>query len=244
MANPPLTVGALFSGIGGLELGLERAGMKTCWQVEIDPYCQRVLAKHWPDVPRYGDIKEVDPRELERVDVICGGFPCQPVSKAGQHRAEADERWIWPEFARIVRGVRPRYVVIENVPGLLTASGGRAAQAVLGDLAELGFDAEWACIPAAAVGAPHLRYRVLLVAYPNDSGLQGPEPAERRFVFARSGLPTRREWPTEPSVGRVAYGVPSRVDRLRAIGNAVVPQVAEWVGHQIVDFDALLPQRT
>lgn len=230
-----LTVGSLFAGIGGLDLGLERAGMETRWQVEFDPYCQRVLAKHWPDVPRYGDIKEVDPSELERVDVICGGFPCQPVSLAGHRKAEADDRWLWPEFARVVRGVRPRYVVIENVPGLLTASGGRAAQAVLGDLAELGFDAEWACIPAASVGAPHLRYRVVIVAYAD----QGRRAGRPRLIGekGRAELENGGGWLPEPDVGRVANGVPRRVDRLRTLGNAVVPQVAEWVGRQIVAFD-------
>jgi len=156
--------GSFFSGIEGIGLGLERAGMTCRWQVEIDPYCLAVLRKHWPDVPKYGDIRALTGDELEPVDLICGGFPCQPVSLAGRRRGAADERWLWPEFARLLRVLRPRFALLENVPGLL-AGGGMAE--VLGDLAALGFDAEWDCIPAAAVGAPHLRYRVFICAYRN-----------------------------------------------------------------------------
>jgi len=158
-----LTVGSLFSGIGGLDLGLERAGMQVKWQVEIDDYCQRVLAKHWPDVKRYGNVQECGDN-LEQVDLICGGFPCQPVSCAGQRKGDADDRWLWPEFRRIVRILRPRWVLAENVPGLLSIDAGRLFGDVLRDLAESGYDAEWDCIPAATVGAPHIRYRVFILA--------------------------------------------------------------------------------
>src|SRR5438270_5688184 len=156
-----LTVGSLFSGIGGLDLGLERAGMSVAWQVENDPFCAAVLEKHWPGVKRYGDIREIRWEEVESVDLVCGGFPCQPVSLAGRRLGTTDDRWLWPEFARCVRTVRPRYVLVENVPGLLV----RGMGDVLGDLAACGYDAEWDCLPAAAVGAPHLRYRVFIVAY-------------------------------------------------------------------------------
>jgi DNA (cytosine-5)-methyltransferase 1 len=159
-----LTVGSLFSGIGGFDLGLERAGMTVVWQVENEPYCNKVLAKHWPHVTRYGDIKEIDWSEVERPDLICGGFPCQPVSLAGKRLAQEDERWLWPEVDRCIRALRPRYALLENVPGLLSAG----MSDVLGDLAACGYDAEWDCIPAAAVGAPHLRYRVWIVAYPSQ----------------------------------------------------------------------------
>lgn len=162
-----LTVGSLFSGIGGLDLGLEWAGMETRWQVENDPFCQTILNKHWPDIPLYGDIHDLDPAELEPVDLICGGFPCQPVSLAGKREAQNDPRWLWPEFFRIVRFLRPSYVLVENVPGLASAGMGD----VLGDLASIGFDAEWESFPAAAVGAPHLRYRIFIVAYPNSGPL-------------------------------------------------------------------------
>src|SRR6266850_6229536 len=125
------TFGSLFAGIGGFDLGLERAGWICRWQVELDPFCQRVLAKHWPDVRRYGDVRAFPEPDTERVDLICGGFPCQPVSVAGKRRAQADERWLWPEFARVVRALRPHLVLVENVPGLLQ----RGIGDVLGDLA-------------------------------------------------------------------------------------------------------------
>ena len=164
-----LTVGSLFSGIGGLDLGLERAGMDVKWQVEKDPYCVTVLERHWPDVKRYGDIKELDPHDLEAVDVVAGGFPCQPVSTAGKRKAQADPRWLWPDFARVLRHLRPRYAVLENVPGLFTAG----FSDVLTDLHDLGFDAEWSVVSACGVGAPHLRERLFLVAYTAGEGLEG-----------------------------------------------------------------------
>ena len=142
-----MRVGSLFSGIGGFDLGLERAGHEIVWQVENDAYCLKVLAKHWPDVPCYEDVHDVGAHNLEEVDVICGGFPCQPVSVAGKQRGQDDERWLWPEFARILRELRPRYALVENVPGLLV----RGLGDVLGDLAELGYSAEWGCVSAARV---------------------------------------------------------------------------------------------
>lgn len=270
-----MRVGSLFSGIGGFDLGLERAGMEIVWQVEIDPYCQRVLARHWPDVPRHGEVRELDPAVLGRADLICGGFPCQPVSLAGRRLGQADDRWLWPEFARIVRGVRPRYVLVENVPGLLSVGG---MGDVLGDLAVLGYDAEWESIPAFAVGAPHRRWRVFILAHAGraerrentSSGIdtyrddaQGeaaswaPQSGEdgRTWVLGHadsarlsilSGGEAAAElarfgaaggagwWGAEPDVGRMADGVPARVDRLGMLGNAVVPQVAEWIGRRIM----------
>lgn len=235
-----LTFGSLFSGIGGIDLGLERAGMQCKWQVELDDYCLKVLAKHWPDVPRYGDIKELDPHDLAPVDLICGGFPCQPVSIAGKRLAQADERWLWPEFFRIVRTLRPRYVLVENVPGLLSAGMGD----VLGDLAADGYDAEWDCILAAAVGASHLRCRVFVVAYPTGcyvSEQVSPQSIirERRAESRGGGSNESRPgwWLPEPPLDRMADGVPCGVVRapLKALGNAVVPQVAEWIGRRIVD---------
>ena len=118
--------GSLFAGIGGLDLGLETSGMECIWQVERDEYCQKILKQQWPDVKRYKDIFELDAEELEPVDLICGGFPCQPVSQAGRRIGTSDERWLWPEFARIIRQIRPRWVVAENVTGLLSANSGRA----------------------------------------------------------------------------------------------------------------------
>ncbi len=155
------TFGSLFSGIGGLDLGLERAGWECCWQVERDAFRRKVLDKHWPSVNRYGDICEVNFENIESVDLIAGGFPCQPVSSAGKMLAQQDARWLWPEFARAIRTVRPHLVLIENVTGLLI----RGFEDVLRDLAASGYDAEWQVLPAIAFGAPHLRARIWIVAY-------------------------------------------------------------------------------
>ena len=292
--------GSLFSGIGGLDLGLERAGMTVAWQSEIDPYACRVLSKHWPSVPNRGDVTTIDWSTVEPVDLICGGYPCQPFSLAGARQGEDDARHLWPHFARAIRELRPRWALLENVPAHLSLGFG----SVLGDLAALGFDADWDCIPAAAVGAPHLRYRVFIVAHANEQQHEGGAPAvgrttatqlpadtdrgrqsrhsgtqrpgrkvhgdeqrladtgrSRSFVadpigvagttpesrrvragsHGESGFGTDQglrcggdNWATEPDVGRVADGVPDRVDRLRALGNAVVPQVAEFVGRKIM----------
>ena len=264
MSRP--TVGSLFAGIGGIDLGLEWAGFETAWFCEQDEYCQKILARHWPGVPCFPDVRGID-ENAARVDVLAGGFPCQPVSTAGRRLAQDDPRWLWPEFARLIRLLRPRGVLLENVPGLLTAGFGN----VLGDLAESGYDAEWDCIPAAAAGAPHRRDRVFIIATPrpvadaalmlsngsdhyasqcpqpsavsksrnrswpapmadaNSAGSQGRGPGWTTANRAgQSGI-----WPAEPAVGRVANGIPNRVDRLRALGNAVVPQVAEIVGRRL-----------
>jgi DNA (cytosine-5)-methyltransferase 1 len=237
-----LNVLSLFAGIGGLELGLERAGMTTVGQVEIDEYCRRVLAKHWPDVPKHDDVRTTpdwwtsEPRP--RVDVVCGGFPCQPFSPAGLQRGTADERWGWPWFADVIRAVRPSYIVVENVAALL-----RHADAfgwLLGDLAELGFDADWCVLSACSVGAPHRRRRLYLVAYPASTGLQGLHEAGRRVDLQSASAIVWRDWPGEPAVARVADGIPRRLvlDEIRSLGNAVVPQVAEYVGRLIVDHAA------
>jgi len=289
-----VTFGSLFSGIGGIDLGLERAGMQCLWQVEIDPFCQNVLAKHWPDVKRYGDITKLDGSELERVDLIAGGFPCQDVSHAGTKKGlDGARSGLWFEMSRMVRVVRPRYVVVENVAALLVRGLGR----VLGDLAALGYSAEWECLPAAAFGAPHIRDRVFILAYDDGdysrtSGTRQDQAGSARLpigsresnaivstmantesISERAGLCSRESrrqwrgrlgdggsafdapdsnsqseiwpseswsqrghWATEPDVGRVANGIPRRVDRLRGLGNAVVPQVAEWIGRRIIAF--------
>lgn len=254
-----MTVGSLFAGIGGMELGLERAGMEVRWQVEIDPFCRKVLTKHWPDVPKYEDVRDVGAHNLEPVDLICGGFPCQDLSRAGR-RAGIDgaKSGLWREYARIVRELRPAFVFVENVPGLLVHGLG----SVLGDLAALGYDAEWDCIPASALGAPHIRDRFWLLAYAHREGQpqpQGRVPYVRRWALDSRQAPnvddavrgrhgTQEEairagwvtaefsgwWASEPDVGRMAHGVPSRVDRLAALGNAVVPQVAEYIGRQLL----------
>jgi DNA (cytosine-5)-methyltransferase 1 len=265
-----MTFGSLFAGIGGMDLGLERAGMVCRWQVEIDPFARRVLAKHWPDVRRHDDVKTFPPTDPEdwKVDLICGGFPCQDISFAGRGAGLAGARsGLWFEYARIVGDLRPRYVLVENVSALLV----RGLDAVLGTLASLGYDAEWECIPASALGAPHIRERVFILAHSANlrcerlptvagSSLQGEEdrrlfqsPGSRESTSSladpnspRPSLAQQERqlrgpvakcgwWATEPDVGRVAHGVPHRVDRLRGLGNAVVPQVAQWIGERIME---------
>jgi DNA (cytosine-5)-methyltransferase 1 len=166
-----MTFGSLFAGIGGFDLGFERAGLRCKWQVEIDPFCRRVLAKHWPAVHRHDDVRtfpDGDP-EAFKVDVICGGFPCQDISLAGRRAGLKGERsGLWSEFARIIRVLRPQFVVVENVPGLLAPEKEEEQAAigcVVGELAECGYDAEWACLPASAFGSTQQRFRVFIVAY-------------------------------------------------------------------------------
>lgn len=230
-----MTFGSLFSGIGGMDLGLERAGMVCRWQCEIDPYARRVLAKHWPEVTRYGDIRDLDDR-LERVDLIAGGFPCQPVSLAGKRRGRDDERWLWPELARIVRLLRPRFVLVENVAALAF----RGLGDVLGDLCALGYDAEWSAVSACAVGAPHTRERLFLLAHADRE--LGPSRLRLLAEHDRQGplqppgdRERRRAWlATVPGSGGSLDGTADWLDRLRVVGNACVPQVAECVGRRIM----------
>jgi DNA (cytosine-5)-methyltransferase 1 len=235
-----LTVGSLFSGIGGLDLGLERAGMNVIWQSEIDPYASRVLKKHWPEVPNYGDIKTINWGDVVRPDVICGGYPCQPFSTAGKRKGTDDPRHLWPWVRQAISELRPRYAILENVRGHISLG----LSTVIGELASIGYDAEWQLISAASQGAPHLRERVVIVAYPN-----GEQLGQRRLPEYTGQTHSRRVyngcrqtcnvgwqwWQTEPNVGRVANGVPSRVDRLRGLGNAVVPQVAEVIGRLVIE---------
>lgn len=267
----------LFSGIGGFSLGLERAGMRTVAFCEIDPFCRAVLRKHWPEVPIYDDVQTLTAARLASdgigVDVICGGFPCQDISTAGKGAGLAGKRsGLWYEFHRLIDEIKPRYAIIENVSALRS----KGLDAVLGSLAAVGYDAEWHCIPASAVGAPHRRDRIWIVAYPNGqqqqpmlsrcsvegSGAIAPTgaldvdvassgrdgawqsnvayPGRKSAQVSTSGrlttisLPQRDSWwEAEPNVGRVADGVPNRTHRLKALGNAVVPQIPEIIGRAI-----------
>ena len=160
----------LFSGIGGFSLGLERAGMETVAFCEYDEKCRQVLTKHWPDVPQYTDVRTLTGEQLEadgiNVDVICGGFPCQDISLAGNGAGiEGERSGLWSEYARLISEIRPKYALIENVTALLI----RGIDRVLCDLAQIGYDAEWHCIPASSIGANHRRDRVWIVAYPNGN---------------------------------------------------------------------------
>jgi len=292
---------SLFSGIGGMDLGLERAGMTVVAHSEIDAYACRVLRKHWPDVPNLGDITkitEADVEQLGPIDLVAGGFPCQDLSVAGKQAGiNASRSGLFWELMRIVRLARPRYVLLENVPALLSRPDWMGA--VLGALAESGFDAEWDCIPAAAVGAPHRRDRVFVVAYPSqlqrdggddyarcrgegertgaeprngssaphvaDADGTGPqgrgngrrgfgEGAGKRLARARSRA-VEGIWRAEPGMGDLVDGISpgldggwgrvaaprvvndalNRVARLRGLGNAVVPAVAEFIGRCIME---------
>jgi DNA (cytosine-5)-methyltransferase 1 len=243
-----MNFGSLFCGIGGFDLGLERAGMHCEWQVEIDPYARRVLEKHWPRVRRHDDIRTFPPAGEWGVDLVCGGFPCQPVSHAGKRKGTADDRWLWPEFARVLRLLRPRYAILENTPGILTCG----FNGILGDLAEMGFDADWGFISAEAFGAAIKRERFFLVAFPAgircktrhflDSS-SDPFAAYEKWnmewdgVSVRSDSPNLRRIP-DPRVLRVAHGVSEGLDRLRCLGNAVVPQCAEYIGRIIMESEA------
>jgi DNA (cytosine-5)-methyltransferase 1 len=299
-----MLVGSLFSGIGGLELGLERAGMKTIWQVEFNEYCQRVLRKHWKDTKIYGDITKVNFKTVEKVDLICGGFPCQPFSHAGKRKGVSDSRWLWPEFYRAIREVRPTWVVVENVQGLLSIDSGRVFIGILRNLNEIGYDAEWFTLRASDFGAPHRRERVFIVAHAKrglssfeweevsevggdvgnsesdtgetlgnvqegqDSDTGGsdgdaPDTAEFSDRFAgriqegasSSELTGEISWripwiEVATRFCRVDDGLPveldgfklskagHRVERLKALGNAVVPQVAEHIGRMIMDYES------
>ena len=168
-----------------------------------------------------------------KVDLLCGGFPCQPFSVAGKRKGTSDKRWLWPEFIRVIRLLRPNYILVENVPGILASWEGMGE--ILRGLAQSGYDAEWDSIPAAAFGAPHRRYRVFIVAYASGKRCW---PKTEESIFAGGATPQLCSWwSVEPDVGRVAYGVPRQLDRGRSIGNAVVPQVAEWIGRRIMEFD-------
>jgi len=314
-----LAVGSLFAGIGGFDLAARWLGWRTLWYSEIDPYASAVMKKRFPDAVNHGDVTQLRGSHVARVDVLCGGFPCQDISLAGKGAGiEGSRSGLWTHYARIIDEVRPSWVVIENVSALRS----RGLDRVLGSLAALGYDAEWHCIPAAYVGAPHRRDRIWIVAHPNadesrsqgwdraivrecarqqpvgpmgaladadrvvgnerggsDPGQgEGRRHADRSVVGANeladaecSGVSDDRQrevvgspgsmqreapererlwadarerhnavgvgewWESEPDVGRVAHGVPSRVDRLRCLGNAIVPQVAAFIFQAIYD---------
>jgi DNA (cytosine-5)-methyltransferase 1 len=240
-----LKFGSLFSGIGGIDLGLERAGMHCAWQVEIDEYRQKVLAKRFPDVARYGDVRTCGKRDLSAVDILAGGFPCQDISLAGQGAGLNGERsGLWREFSRLICELRPRYVIVENVAALLYRGIGR----VLGDLAASGYDAQWRVFRAADFGYPHERKRLFIVAYSDKNRCVRLDPyhAQRSarlyptlqtsetMVLLRDRIAQLEEGWREPSVCRVDDGVPAWLERLAGIGDSVVPQVAEHVGRCIL----------
>lgn len=182
MEDMPFTFGSLFSGIGGLDLGLERANMQCAWQCEINDYATKVLEKHWPNVTRFRDVRTAGKHNLTAVDLIAGGPPCQPHSLAGERKASKDERNLWPEFYRIICELRPRWVLVENVLGLLSSEGGQFFGGILRDLAQARYDAEWCVLSAAQFGAPHLRERVFIVAHTTGARQQSQQDTRRCSV--------------------------------------------------------------
>jgi len=329
-----MNVGSLFSGIGGIELGFEREGFKTEWFVENTPYCKAILAKRFPNAKIYDDITQLDFASLPKVDVLTGGFPCQDISNAGKRAGiQGSRSGLWKYFAKSIRILRPKIVFVENVSALLN----RGLDTVLADLAKIGYDAEWHCVPASAVGAPHRRDRIFIIAtimadscefgldakqskpeklfnkrqqsteenlsrgcglksstnhqhnahvadsdqfgrdnrqhhwqkrpvqdisrrcfqkdkpkgdrWQHGSGKIGQilpntkknmaDSAKQRFERRKRRTPKRSRptqqgwWESEPELGRVAYGIPNRVDRIKSIGNAVVPQLAQAIAKTI-----------
>ncbi len=176
-----MTHGSLFAGIGGFDLAAECAGIKTIWQVEINPYCQRVLKKNFPEAKRYGDIRDVGKHNLERVDIISGGFPCQPFSIAGKQKGKTDDRFLWPEMFRVIREMRPSFVICENVTGIIDL----ALDQVLIDLENKGYVGETFIIPACAVNAPHKRDRVWIIAYSKNTDFNWDDES-RIFTYSDS----------------------------------------------------------
>jgi DNA (cytosine-5)-methyltransferase 1 len=239
----------LFSGIGGFSLGLERTGgFETVAFCEIEPFCQKVLNKHWPKVPIYDDVTKLTGSRLAAdgitgIDIITGGFPCQDISTSGSGEGLAGERsGLWSEIARLVSEIRPKFAIVENSPNLLSGDRGRWFGKVLGDLAEVGFDAEWDIIGARDIGAPHKRERIWITAYPFSFGQSKP----RGYLNALSAAPEAyRE--ADSLIGHVQGsmlpyvckrhdGVSSKLvlGGLKGLGNAVVPQIPELLGHAIL----------
>lgn len=229
-----MKIGSLFSGIGGLEKGLEGAGLgSVLWQVEIDPFCRRVLAKHWPHVERFEDVQKVGAACLRPVDVICGGFPCQDVSSAGKGAGvvPGTRSGLWLEYRRVVDELRPRWVVVENV-----ASGAHLwLSLVRRQLCELGYGTAAVALSAADVGAPHIRERIFVVGDSHGDG-ESIGALNAKAFGLRGVAATPRPWPAPPGVRRVDDGLSRGLDgrRLKALGNAVVPQCSEVIGRMIL----------
>ena len=273
-----ITIGSLFSGIGGFELGLERAipNSETIWQCEQNAFCQKVLKKHWPNIPIYNDIKEIKHGAIDIVDIICGGFPCQDISNAGKGKGIAlgDKSSLWFQMLRIIDIIRPRIAVIENVTAITCK--GRGMDIVLSSLAQIGYDVEWIDVRASDEGAPHKRERIFFVAYSNCTPTKNAIQT-RREIFTLCNATTKQitsntnmqhiqkqsmhtismetksllkcrsvkdlriqsknyweKTPIESPLCRVDDGIPNRVDRIRALGNAIVPQCSERIGDFIM----------
>ena len=223
----------LFSGIGGFSLGLEATGaFETVAFCDYDQYCQKVLRKHWPWVTIYDDVKELNSERLSanghtEVDIITGGYPCQPFSIAGRQKGEQDPRHVWPEMFRLVKELRPTWVIGENVSGHIKLG----LDTVLENLESEGYATRAFSISASSIGANHQRERVWIIAHSNSQRLQG-FGAKHELREGKTKVPFSwlRWWESEPRIRRVAHGIPQRVDRLKGLGNAVVPQIPFLLG--------------
>jgi len=250
----------LFSGIGGFALAARWNGLETIGFSEIDPYCCRVLAKHWPAVPNFGDVRTV---HAVQCDLLTGGPPCQPASCAGKRRGAADDRWLWPQTLAVVDRCRPAWCLFENPPGILSLGAGVEFERVLAALESFGYSVQPLVIPACSVDAPHRRDRVWIVAHTTgtqrarstweilpsqwgtslrfsvESEAVAHAAQQHRAIERRAPPQSGRvsQWLPEPDVGRVASRVPSRVDRLRGLGNAIVWQVAAEIIRCIVETE-------
>jgi len=280
-----MNVGSLFSGIGGIEKGMETVGFNTVWFIEREPYCQAILRKQYPSATIYDDVTKIDFRTIPKVDILTGGFPCQDISNAGKRVGiQGSRSSLWKYYCKAISEIRPKYAIIENVAALIR----RGLNVVLSNLAEIGYDAEWYCISASSVGALHRRERVFIIAYPNSSrhiyGQIEEQPTEgREYALSQSksicadvsntqsngcnrgrseenisvgdreflhceeevGSQVRSKtegclcnneqgyWSSEPELGRVANGISNRLDRIKCLGNAVVPQCAEVIAKAI-----------
>jgi len=263
MNDDSLTCGSIFSGIGGLDLGFEEEGFETLWQIEKDPACRTRLKKRFPYAEQFEDVFDVDGRSLRPVSVIHGGFPCQPFATVGKRKGDKDDRFLWPEMRRIIEQNEPEWVVAENVPGILTGKLEAVFETICRSLEELSFEVWPVILPTLSVDGPTIRERVFIIARnrknsqrrirnladaPVESSkrTRGDAPTGRsrpeRIVYpsrlravVRTGSPGESGivWPDEPRVGRMAYGVPDRLDRLGAIGNAVCPILARVLAQGI-----------
>ena len=241
----------LFAGIGGFSLGFERAGMECVGHVEIEPYAQKVLLKHWPDVPLMEDVKDVKGTEFGQVDLLCGGFPCQDLSVAGNqagfHNKDGSQTrsGLYDEIIRIAGVCRPKYIVLENVANLLSRPDWFGY--VLGRLAEIGFDVEWEIIRASDVGLPHLRERVFVVGCSNSLGFKNSTKDQISGLGGLQGELYRsleeigERWNVcKPFTYRSGHGIPNWAHRLKCIGNALVPQIAEYIGQCILEREKVI----
>ena len=233
----------LFSGIGGFSLGLERAGMETVAFCEFDKHAQKVLKKHWPDVPIHDDVRTLDGKQYRgSVDVVCGGFPCQDLSLSGLGEGfKGDRSSLYIEQIRVIKEVKPKWAIFENVDGLFSREGGSLFGQFLSDLAEIGLDAEWHTIRASDVGAWHKRSRKWIVAYPTkelrerggEEQVLGEQRLQIKLCRGFERWPGRHNLP-QSRLYRDADGISGRTHRLNQLGNAVVPQIPEAIGRAIM----------